>query len=236
MVHRALAINQTAGRSDAGPTLTRHGWRTGLSVKFEPGTRLRLRADTTALLTSHHFDLLDNLESTFAPIRVPHPTPIALAEMRDSLLPHQPARREALQVVFDFANSKAIEVVPAQEVPGAASPVTSDEGMLATAAANGWLLVDFLPLTGVNALPVILAPGDEGRVRTGHCVVDALRLLGELLRGRISASARCARPRAQPAPVSRPFGGCHFFAVQEFLNTLRLAAHYLPPRESFRFA
>src|SRR5207302_193856 len=78
---RATIINHTSGRSDAGPTFVRAGWRIGAGIKLEPGTRLRLHADTTALLTAHHLGILTDLEATFAPIRLPHSTPIAFAHM-----------------------------------------------------------------------------------------------------------------------------------------------------------
>jgi tetratricopeptide (TPR) repeat protein len=175
---RAPIINQASGRSDAGPTLTRAGWRIGESVKFEKGTRLRLHADTTALLTAQHLGVLEELEAWFAPIRLPHSTPVALAHMRDSTVPHQPARRVALQAAFDLVTRQSIGIVPADEL--VETPITGDERLLALAKAKGALLVDILPLTGPDAVPLELSPEDTARVRTAHSVVAALKSLGEL--------------------------------------------------------
>ena len=69
---RAPMTNQASGRSDAGPTFVRAGWRIGAGIKLEPDTRLRLHADTTALLTAQHLGVLGDVEATFAPIRLPH--------------------------------------------------------------------------------------------------------------------------------------------------------------------
>lgn len=177
--HRTLEANRASGHSDGGPTFTRSGWRSELSINIEPNKAIRIHADTTALLTAQQFGVLGDFESTFAPIFLPHGTPIALAHMRDSTLPHQPSRRDALQVVFDLVTRQLIRVAEDADAKEDSS-TTASHRLLDVAIANQWLLVDFFPLTGANAEPFQLPQAALAAVRSGHCVVQALRAEGEI--------------------------------------------------------
>ncbi len=181
---RASLNNQQSGYSAAGPVFTRAGWRTAPAAKFESSVRLRLHADTTALMTAQHFGLLAQIESTFAPILLPHGTPVALAHMRDMTLPHQPARRDPLRAVRDAFVRGAISIVQDSRGSG-----FSDERLLDEATTKTWLLADFLPLSDAAGAPLVLTPEVDARVRTGHCVVEALKVLGEL--SEVDAARAC---------------------------------------------
>lgn len=172
---RALLVNQQAGHSAAGPVFARAGWRTATVAKLESSVRLRLHADTTALMTAQHFGLLTQIESIFAPIFLPYGTPVALAHMRDMTLPHQPARRDPLRAVREASVRGAISIVQDSRGSG-----FTDQRMLDVATMKSWLLADYLPLSDSGGTPLTLTPEAHACVRTGHCIVDALKVLGEL--------------------------------------------------------
>lgn len=172
---RALLINQQSGHSAAGPVFSRAGWRTGPAVKFDSSVPLRLHADTTALMTAQHFGLLAEIEPVFAPILLPHGTPVALAHMRDMTLPHQPARVGPLRTVRDAFVHGGISLVPDSRGSG-----FTDQRRLDVATMKAWLLADFLPLSDASGAPLPLTPDTHACLRTGHCMVEALTELGEL--------------------------------------------------------
>ena len=181
---RAPLVNQESGRSVAGPTYARHGWRAGPSVPLDPEAEISLHVDLTALLMAYHLGLLEKIEGTLGPIVLPHRTVVALAEMRDAVRPIQPARRDALRIVQDLVTNNRIKVAGREAT---STPIVTIPGLearsarlLAQATDSGCLLVDFLPLTGESAEPLQLAPEHEGVLRSGHCVVESLHVYGEI--------------------------------------------------------
>jgi tetratricopeptide (TPR) repeat protein len=180
---RALLLNEESGRSIAGPTFVRSGWRTGRSVTFDPDITLSLHADLTALFLAFHLGVLDRIEATFRPIVLPHLTLTALAAMRDAARPHQPARVEALRALQDAVSRGLVRV----EHEAIDPDVHESEGvgprsnrLLTLARRNSWLLTDFLPLTNQDGQPVALGPDLDQLLRTGHALVEALHSMGEI--------------------------------------------------------
>ena len=180
----APLVNQESGRSVAGPTYARHGWRAGLSVPLDPEAEISLHVDLTALLMAYHLGLLEKIEGTLGPIVLPHRTVVALAEMRDAVRPIQPARRDGLQIVQDLVTKNRIKVAGREAT---STPIVTIPGLearsarlLAQATDSGCLLVDFLPLTGESAEPLQLTPKHEAVLRSGHCVVESLHVYGEI--------------------------------------------------------
>jgi hypothetical protein len=181
--HRALLLNEDSGRSVAGPTFVRSGWRTGRSVTFDPDITLSLHADLTALLLAFHLGVLDKIESAFRPIVLPHRTLTALAAMRDAVRPHQPARVEALRAVQDAVSRSLVGVESQTDDPDVQqleSVGRRSNRLLALARRNAWLLADFLPVTDQDGQPVALGPELDQVLRTSHALVEALYSLGEL--------------------------------------------------------
>ena len=182
--HRAPLLNQESGRSVAGSTYARHGWRAGPSVPFDPKATISLHVDLTALLMAYHLGLLEKIEGNLGPIVLPHRTVVALAEMRDAVRPVQPARRDALRIVHDLVTRNRIQVVGRETTSTRIETVPGLEAgsarLLAQATDSGCLLVAFLPLTGESAEPLQLAPEHEAVLRSGHCVVESLHVYGEI--------------------------------------------------------
>ncbi|WP_291984084.1 hypothetical protein [Luteitalea sp.] len=227
---RAMLANQQSGHSAAGPVFSRAGWRTIPVAKFESSVRLRLHADTTALMTAHHFGLLTHIESVFAPILLPHGTPVALAHMRDMTLPPQPARRAPLKAVRDALVRGAISIVQDSRGSGFA-----DKRLLDVAATNQWLLLGSLPLSDAGLVPLALTPEDHERVRTAHCVVDALKGLGELSEGDAAQARDALGPEHGPAVIRHVPRGANILCTAGVLEGLAGGAALQAATRTFSF-
>lgn len=204
--HRALLLNETYGRSVAGPTLARSGWRVGRSITLGSDITPRLHADLTALLMAFHLGVLEKVEATFRSIVLPHRSVIALAVMRDKVKPGQPARAEALRMVQNFVTRTLIrvhdEVFPGDNTCTVLPFDARTAQMLTVARRNGWLLADFLPLTDNDGHPVTQVPDFEDLLRTPHAMVEALRSLGEISEVKASGAFDALGPE-HGRPVNR---------------------------------
>ncbi|MBI4494834.1 MAG: TIR domain-containing protein [Chloroflexi bacterium] len=173
------------------PLLIRHGGR-GPVPDFRDGApEWRLNADVTALLLAAHLDLLDAVEAGFAPIRIPRPLITTFVQMRDRLANFQASRVEVWRLIDRLLADGAIKVVqPAVPSSGADPGLVAQLGedwvaLYELACAHNGFVVDFLPLTRVDASGIraevpatVLA-----HVVNLRAIVDALRRQGPLSRG-----------------------------------------------------
>ena len=72
---------------------------------------LRLHLDITAvLLGTAHLNILDEVEDTFKPLRIPASLVSVLVQVRERIAHHQPARIHALQQVVELAEREVLKL------------------------------------------------------------------------------------------------------------------------------
>jgi hypothetical protein len=182
--HQALSINQASSKSTAGPTLVRHGWRTGWSIRLDSQTQIRLHVDITALMLAAHLGILELIETAFPPIWIPHGLVIALAAMRDAAKPRQPARAQALRLVEELVTRGRIQVIEIPQdskIPVELGRIDSNAARLLHAAKNrGWAFGEFIPLRDDRGQSIPTPNGYEATLQTAHSIVEAALRLGEI--------------------------------------------------------
>lgn len=183
--HRILESNESTGGTSESPVFIRHGSRREVVPNFEVGTDLRLHADLTALLLANHLSLLGKVESHFKTIFLPHRTPTAIAEMREYVRPHQPARIAAIQMVHEAQSRGAIHFLGT----GADSSATdlSDthfigdfDQAVASAVNRDWLFADLAGPAAETATGLPAGGNEAVGLRSTHCLVRSLGVLGEI--------------------------------------------------------
>ena len=180
-----MTSTRTDGMS-AGPVYQRFGGRITGSLPVVPEHTWRLNADVTAILNAAHFDLLPLIEATFAPIRVPQSTIVALSTMRNSLRPSQPSHIEAQRHILRMVSAGTIarlDLDPVAVRQDSDGDVADDVLQLFRyAIANDALVLDFLPPRSTDPMhsAQTVAPQHSVLLRDAHSVVDALKHCGTL--------------------------------------------------------
>jgi len=213
--HRVPLI--TAARTDgtsAGAVNQRFGGRITGSLPVASGQRWRLNADVTAILNAANFGLLPQIETEFAPIRVPQNTIVALTGMQNRLRPSQPAHLEARRRVLSAVLAGRITrldlepITARQESDG--DVATDVLQILHDAVANDSLVLEFLPVRAMDPMEAAVSlPAHYAVIlRDAHSVVDALEHCGALsgpehLRAREALGERGGLPTEAAIPPGK---------------------------------
>lgn len=148
----------------------------------------RLNLDITAILMAAHFNILDAVEKAFAPLRIPPDVIPALIQMREKLIPHQPARIHLQQEVLRYIDTGRINVVDYTK-PSDTSDIKLIDALggdwvafYEIAAQNEGFLVDFLPLRKRDLSgPLSDLPEEiDERVVNTRSIFEALRQSGHI--------------------------------------------------------
>ncbi len=101
LYHGQLEKNSEAAYLFAQPLVFARAGRRGIGVVTEAQKAdYRLNVDITAVLLARHFGFLDEVERTFAPVRLPKELIPCLAVMRDRLAAGQPSRALAYRKIL----------------------------------------------------------------------------------------------------------------------------------------
>jgi len=130
------------------PLRIRYGGRGFLRGFPDKKPNWRLNVDLTSLLLAHHFGLLDKVEKSFAPIRLPSALIPALAKLRDDCQVPNPSRVESCRKIIQQVDNKSIGIVHLNSIlhttVNGMSQDTSQ--LLAFAVSSKGYLVAFCPL------------------------------------------------------------------------------------------
>lgn len=174
--HRLFEANESSGRKAKEAVYVRHGSRSGAATSWADQPTVHLHADLTALLLAQHFSMLDSIESHFKTIALPRRTPLALAEMRESLRPNQPSRVTAATVVHDSWSRGRIQLFGRGGVPF----LGSFDDAVSEVASTGRLFVDSPSSGDVVDIGVDQPMTAREGHRTGHALVRSLENLAEI--------------------------------------------------------
>jgi len=188
LYHRLPEMNAEGLDPTRQPVLyTRHGG-------FEPDPVLasdapwRVHMDVTALLLAAHLGILDAVEETFCPLRLPFHLLPALTQMLGRLREHRPTRLTAQRQILDLAARTAFEECPDPTPPVDNTEIPVDDlgegraALLAAACRADGYLIDTLPLQRpdrsgpVDPVSTIVS----GRVLNCRTLADALHRDGPL--------------------------------------------------------
>lgn len=181
-------LNEEAGLPFGSlATMIRHGSRDEPRLlASDEATGLFL--DVTSFLLAGHLDLLDVLETEFAPIQVSPHLPSSLQEQLGMLAKEQVARQPAKGEILDLIAAQRISLADASD-----GEVRQDSdlvkhmgarwcSLLAQAQKHGGYLIDFLPLRSNDSemTPIQLAADVQASLRGTGDVVLALKQSGAI--------------------------------------------------------
>jgi hypothetical protein len=179
LFHEIPAQNAAAPDPTRIPSLfTRHGGRPTIVIAADPPPRLHM--DVTAFLMAAHFDLLDLVERTFAPVRVPHELVAALLEMRNQVAVSQPGRMTPLETVLRSIEVSRLQLlnVPANRMSPQEEPIVA---LIDAAAGIGAKVVSAFPIPSITGLGFVnLTPEQSRSVVNLAEVLETLKLTGPL--------------------------------------------------------
>ncbi|MBK9941548.1 MAG: hypothetical protein IPP13_08010 [Kouleothrix sp.] len=189
LYHRALTAKERSHRGwHRQPLLVRHGSRLLAPAIAEQPSQWRLHVDITSLLLAAHVDMLDIIEQTFAPIRIPASLMPALLTIRERLFNHQPSRLDAYRRILGLLRDGRLRIIDPSTQRVAIEPDLAHEfgddwaALHAYARANEGCLVDFLPLRKRGSLGEAgTLPNDAARyVINCRTLVESLKQYGVL--------------------------------------------------------
>jgi tetratricopeptide (TPR) repeat protein len=183
LYHQRLSENEASPHPLRQPfLLIRHGGRPLSTLPPRSAQAWRLNLDVTAVLLAAHLEILDALEKSFGPLRIPAPLIPALIAMRDRIAPHQPSRASRFAEIVELLDAGVLRAIDPSDVPpgesksGTQTDPTARTALLRQAAAIEGFVIDFADSSRDSTLLNI----DRSRLINCRVVTDALRHHGPL--------------------------------------------------------
>lgn len=189
LYHTLLTSNETAPNPSLQPSLyARHGGRYSTADVLSDQHQWSLNLDLTALLLAAHLDVLNQIENTFSPLRIPYHLVSALVEMQHNLSHHQPTRIQIANQVIGLKMHAKINVLESdQRLPDSYKQLIDEMGQdwvesYEKARLENGYTVCFLPLTSVNMSgpPTNLPTDSDDFIVTCQTLVESLYRNGPL--------------------------------------------------------
>lgn len=190
LYRRQLADNEKAPNLIGRPLLlARHGGRPLISGFPDSVPAWHLNLDVTAILLAAHLEILDKVEISFAPLRIPPDLVPALIRMRDMVTSHQPSSLHTCRQIVDLAERGTLKIaepdlMASQPDADGLVEVLGKEwvALFENARASGGYLVDFLPLRKRGTSKLLSELPDEVSNRAVNCrgIVESLHKYGLL--------------------------------------------------------
>lgn len=161
LFHEFSSDNENNGRIlNSFPLLFRYGGKQFVNGFPDSVPKWRINIDITTLILSAHFDILNNLEAEFAPIRISPVLMPLLVQMREDLSDKQPSRTKANEKLQEFLKSRHISVFDSKEIiPENNSDIEKLIGLrklkllIGAENKNGYVL-DYIPVQDTNCNPI----------------------------------------------------------------------------------
>ncbi len=190
LYRRQLIDNEKAPNLIGRPLLlARHGGRPLISGFPDSVPAWHFNLDVTAILLASHLEILDTVENSFAPLRIPPDLVPALIRMRDMVTSHQPSRLHTCRQIVDFAERGTLKITE----PDLTTSQPDTDGLVEdlgkewvalfeNARASSGYLVDFLPLRKRGTSELLSELPDEVINRVVNCrgIVESLHKCGPL--------------------------------------------------------
>lgn len=185
--HLLLMKEQGIPQLIAPPLLILHGSRNQRILPRSSDKPWRLHMDITALLLAEHFQILDEVENTFAPIQIPSGIIPSLLKLRQQVEFHQPSRfviyRQLLRLIarnsIHVLNINQLDISPDPQVVRLQD--TSWAKLSILAQKRGGYLIDYLPLMTSDQNERLILPAETMKHLTNcKAVLDSLRHYGQL--------------------------------------------------------
>jgi tetratricopeptide (TPR) repeat protein len=189
LYHSILAENEAAPDPYRQfPLLLRHGGRVLTPGFPKKKPKWQLNMDLTAILLAQHLEILNEVELTFSPLRIPSDLIPTLIGMCERLSHAQPSRLKALQQILDLSQNQMIHTEELEVSQIYEKSELTDElgeqwvAFFDKARSGDGYLLEFLPLhkCDLSGVPSSLPQDADHYLINCRAVVEALRLEGPL--------------------------------------------------------
>ncbi len=241
--HLLLGENETAPTPlDRFPLFAIHGSRVPPTDFSPSASKWRLNIDISSFLLAAHLELLDTVEESFAPLRIPAELIQSLIRARDNLSHHQPRLIQACKLVVDLVEEGSIQIAPCEVAMSDTNREMRQQlgadwvAMFECVQAGGGFIVDFLPPSRADEIGESADVPDVAKAYLVNCrsIVEALWKHGPLSeREYRDFLGKLGQEGSKPVSESIPPPGSSLYCVGNIPEVLAEAGLLLLVSQNF---